>query len=87
MCPPEKRDCWKVKERLVYKHHKIYNTQLPTKFWVTAVVDFRSRTSLTVQSLTNEVIPIPGQFFSEAWATQAAKDYIDEQESPRGSAI
>ncbi len=70
-----------MKERLVYKRHKIYTTQLPSTFWVAAVVDFRTRTRLTVESLTNEVIPIPGQFFSEAWATQAAQDYIDRQAS------
>ncbi len=73
----------------MYKRHKIYTTQLPNKFWVAAVVDFRTRKSLTVESLTNEVIPLPGQFFSEAWATQAAKEYIDRQEgeSSRGRAL
>ncbi len=67
--------------RLVWKQHQIYTTQLPSGYWVAAVVDFRTRKSLTVESLTNEVIPLPGQFFSEAWATQAAQDYIDRQAS------
>ncbi len=76
-----------MKDLLFYKRYKIYITQLPNKFWVAAVVDFRTRQSLTVESLTNEVISLPGQFFSEAWATQAAQDYIDreEGESSRGS--
>ncbi len=70
-----------VKEAQAYKQHRIHPLQLFSGLWVISVVNVGGRKMTNKDSLTDAVTRIPGEYDSEERAIQAAKEYIEQQES------
>ncbi len=71
---------------LVYKQHRLHTTQLPSGVWIVAVVNLGTQKKLTADSLTDQVIRIPGEHGSEERAIQAAQHYLDQLEAQQKAA-
>ena len=66
-----------MKEDLLYKQHRIHTARLPSNRYISSIVNMGKKKALTEDSLTDAVTRVPGEFESEDFAIQAAKDYID----------
>ena len=67
----------------VYKTHRIHTSRLMRGPWVSIVVSIGTRQPMTKDSLTDTVTRVPGEYPSEDEAIQAAKHYIDAEETHR----
>ncbi len=75
-----------LKERPVYKQHRIHTRQLPSGPWLASIVSVGKRETITENSLTETVTRIPREYDSEEEAIQAARDYIDQQTKQKSEA-
>ncbi len=66
----------------VYKHYRIHAQRTPIRgLWIACIVSCGKQKQTTTDSLTATVTRIPKEYESKAEAVQAAKGYIDQQES------
>jgi len=72
-----------LNDTLLYKAHRIHTSPLMSGLWVSMIVSIGRRKSITKDSLTDTVTRIPSEHHSEAEAIQAAKRYIDDEDSHR----
>ena len=67
----------------VYKAHRIHTKSTMSGLWVSIIVSIGTRNPLTKDSLTDSVTRVPGEHHTEGEAIQAAKRYIDAEDSHR----
>ena len=67
----------------VYKAHRIHATRLYSRPYVSLIVSIGKGQPMTKDSLTDTVTRVPGEYPSEDEAIQAAKRYIDAEETHR----
>ena len=68
-----------MKEDPIYHEHRIHTTSLLSGRWISAIVNIGKKKVMTKDSLTDAVTRVPGEYESEEQATQAAKEYIDNE--------
>ena len=66
----------------LYKAYRIYTTSR-SGLWVSMIVGIGKRKARTKDSLTDTVTRVPEEYHSREEAMQAAKRYIDEEDSHR----
>ena len=72
-----------VNKAPVYKAHRFHATRLYGRPYVSLIVSIGKRQPMTKDSLTDTVTRVPGEYPSEDEAIQAAKRYIDAEETHR----
>ncbi len=66
----------------VYKQYRIHAQRMPISgLWIACIVSCGSQDQTTEDSLTATATRIPKEYGSKEEAVQAAKEYIDRQES------
>ncbi len=66
----------------VYKHYRIHARRMAVSgLWITCIVGHGKQQQTSDDSLTATVTRIPKMYESKEEAVQAAKEYIDRQES------
>ncbi len=71
-----------VDDAPVYKAHRIHATSR-NGLWVSMIVGIGTRKPMTKDSLTDTVTRVPEEYYSREEAMQAAKRYIDDEDSRR----
>ncbi len=67
---------------LVYKQYRIHSQRMAiSEVWIACIVSCGSQQQTTVDSLTATVTRVPKEYESKEAAVQAAKAYIDQQET------
>ena len=70
-----------VNDATVYKAHRIHTRSLMAGPWDSVIVSIGRRKPMTKDSLTDTVTRVPGEYHSREEAMQAARRYIDEEDS------
>ena len=73
-----------LKERLIYKAHRIHASRLASGLWLCAIVNMGKKRPMTHDSLTATVTRVPGEYSSEEEALHAATRYIDHVDTVGG---
>jgi len=72
-----------LNDATVYKAYRIHTRSLMAGPWDSVIVSIGRRKPMTKDSLTDTVTRVPGEYHSREEAMQAAKRYIDGEDSHR----
>ncbi len=71
-----------MKQSPVYKQYRIHTQRLAISGqWIASIVNCGRQKQTAKDSLTDTVTRIPKEYESKAEAVQAAREYIDQQET------